>query len=187
MALLKSGWLWRQTSVLKRWKLNWCDLWIDGSFVFYKTESRRDYEAKVNLKATCVNVKSGLECPNVCPPESHPRENLLVVFLRDGNMLILCANSEDEALAWKLTLMEAKINPVLTYNPYDDTYQTIPINSHNAVYIMPSTGSGGTQHVWVHRDSYDGSFREQIALGLLAGMAAGAAMCSLLWMPFWFC
>uniref|UniRef100_A0A673N6W3 PH domain-containing protein n=1 Tax=Sinocyclocheilus rhinocerous TaxID=307959 RepID=A0A673N6W3_9TELE len=117
-----------------------------GSFVFYKTESRRDYEAKVNLKATCVNVKSGLECPtDVCPPESHPRENLLVVFLRDGNMLILCANSEDEALAWKLTLMEAKINPVsvLTYNPYDDTYQTIPINSHNAVYIMPSTGSGG--------------------------------------------
>ncbi len=51
-------------SVLKRWKLNWCDLWIDGSFVFYKTESRRDYEAKVNLKATCVNVKPGLECPS---------------------------------------------------------------------------------------------------------------------------
>uniref|UniRef100_A0A8C1Z4L4 Uncharacterized protein n=1 Tax=Cyprinus carpio TaxID=7962 RepID=A0A8C1Z4L4_CYPCA len=138
MALLKSGWLWRQ---------------------------------------------------NVCPPESHPRENLLVVFLRDGNMLILCANSEDEALAWNLTLMEAKRNPVsvLTYNPYDDTYQTVPIDSHNAVYIMPSTASGGTQHVWVHRDSYDDSFGEQIALGLLAGMAAGAAMRSLLWMPFWFC
>ncbi len=51
-------------SVLKRWKLNWCDLWIDGSFVFYKTESRRDYEAKVTLKATCVNVKPGLECPS---------------------------------------------------------------------------------------------------------------------------
>uniref|UniRef100_A0A673NC33 PH domain-containing protein n=1 Tax=Sinocyclocheilus rhinocerous TaxID=307959 RepID=A0A673NC33_9TELE len=103
-------------------------------------------ELTMLLTATCVNVKSGLECPtDVCPPESHPRENLLVVFLRDGNMLILCANSEDEALAWKLTLMEAKINPVsvLTYNPYDDTYQTIPINSHNAVYIMPSTGSGG--------------------------------------------
>ncbi len=32
---------------------------------------------------------------------------------------------------------------VFTYNPYDDTYQTVPINSHNAVYIMPSTGSGG--------------------------------------------
>ncbi|XP_016412166.1 pleckstrin homology domain-containing family B member 1-like [Sinocyclocheilus rhinocerous] len=88
--------------------------------------------------------------------------------------------------AWKLTLMEAKRNPVFTYNPYDDTYQTVPIDSHNAVYIMPSTGSGGTQHVWVHRDSYD-NFGEQIALGLLAGMAAGAAMRSLLWMPFWFC
>ncbi|TRY83848.1 hypothetical protein DNTS_002519, partial [Danionella cerebrum] len=130
------------TSVLKRWKLNWCDLWIDGSFVFYKSESRRDYETKVNLKSSCVNVKSGLECAGVCPPESHPRENLLVVHQRDGSLLILCANSEDEALAWKLTLMEAKRNPVFTYNPYDDTYQTVPIDSHNAVYIMPGTGSG---------------------------------------------
>ncbi|XP_067289358.1 pleckstrin homology domain-containing family B member 1 isoform X2 [Pseudorasbora parva] len=181
MALLKSGWLWRQSSILKRWKLNWCDLWIDGSFVFYTSESRRDYETKVNLKNSCVNVKSGLECAGVCPPESHPRENLLVVYLRDGAMLILCANSEDEALAWKLTIMEAKRNPVFTYNPYDDTYQTVPIDSHNAVYIMP-----GTQHVWVHRNS-DDNFGEQIALGLLAGMAAGAAMRSLLWMPFWFC
>lgn len=77
----------------------------------------------MNLKSSCVNVKSGLECAGkieriyankhfnltlfyqaVClwagvgPPESHPRENLLVVYLRDGTMLSLCANSEDEAL-----------------------------------------------------------------------------------------
>lgn len=49
-------------SVLKRWKLNWCDLWIDGSFMFYKSENRRDYETRVSLKTSCVNVKSGLEC-----------------------------------------------------------------------------------------------------------------------------
>lgn len=47
--------------------------------------------------------------------------------------------------------------------------------------------SAGTQHVWVHRDTYGDNFGEQIALGLLAGMAAGTAMRSLLWMPFWFC
>ncbi|XP_051539707.1 pleckstrin homology domain-containing family B member 1-like [Myxocyprinus asiaticus] len=187
MALLKSGWLWRQSSVLKRWKLNWCDLWIDGSFVFYNSENRRDYETRVSLKTTCVNVKSGLECAGICPPESHPRENLLVVYLKDGSMLTLCANSEDEALAWKLSLLEAKRSPVFTYNPYDDTYQTVPIDSHNAVYIMPGSGCGGTQHVWVQRDTYDDSFGEQIALGLLAGMTAGAAMRSLLWMPFLFC
>ncbi|CAB1316634.1 unnamed protein product [Coregonus sp. 'balchen'] len=62
IALLKSGWLWRQTSILKRWKLNWCDLWIDGSLVFYKTDSRREFEHRVGLKTSCVSVKSGLEC-----------------------------------------------------------------------------------------------------------------------------
>lgn len=34
----------------------------------------------------------------VTPPESHTRENLLVVCLRDGSNVLLCANSEDEAL-----------------------------------------------------------------------------------------
>ncbi|XP_030648186.1 pleckstrin homology domain-containing family B member 1 [Chanos chanos] len=185
MALLKSGWLWRQSSVLKRWKVNWCDLWIDGSLVFYKSENRRDYETRVSLKSSCVSVKSGLECAGVCPPESHPRENLLVVYLKDGSNVILCANSEDEALAWKLTLLEAKRNPVFTYDPYADTYQSVPVDSHNAVYITPS--GQGAHHVWIHREPYEDSFGEQVALGLLAGMAAGAAMRSFLWMPFWFC
>lgn len=49
-------------AVLKRWKLNWCDLWIDGSLCFYKTDSRRDLELRVSLKMTCIDVRSGLEC-----------------------------------------------------------------------------------------------------------------------------
>lgn len=49
-------------SVLKRWKLNWCDLWIDGSLCFYKTDSRRELEHRVSLKTACVDVRSGLEC-----------------------------------------------------------------------------------------------------------------------------
>ncbi|KAI4892663.1 hypothetical protein NFI96_022793, partial [Prochilodus magdalenae] len=130
----------------------------------------------------------------VSPPESHPRENLLVLHLKDGSTILLCANSEDEALAWKLTILEARRNPTLLsfhqvfiYDPYDDTYQSVPVNAHNAVYVTPGSGSGGTHHVWVHRERYDEGIGEQIALGLLAGMAAGAALRSFLWMPFWFC
>ncbi|XP_033982902.1 pleckstrin homology domain-containing family B member 1 isoform X1 [Trematomus bernacchii] len=98
MALLRSGWLWRQTSVLKRWKLNWCDLWIDGSLCFYKNESRRDLEHRVSLKTRCVDVRSGLECGGASPPESNPRENLIVVQLSNGSTVNLCANSEDESI-----------------------------------------------------------------------------------------
>uniref|UniRef100_A0A8C2YXL1 Pleckstrin homology domain containing B1 n=1 Tax=Cyclopterus lumpus TaxID=8103 RepID=A0A8C2YXL1_CYCLU len=79
-------------SVLKRWKLNWCDLWIDGSLCFYKTDSRRELEHRVSLKTACVDVRSGLECRGVSPPESNPRENLIVVQLTSGSTVNLCAN-----------------------------------------------------------------------------------------------
>ncbi|KAM3868770.1 pleckstrin homology domain-containing family B member 1 [Diretmus argenteus] len=183
MALLKSGWVWRQTSVLKRWKLNWCDIWIDGSLVFYKTESRQDFQHRVNLKIACVDVRTGLECGDVNPPETNPKENLIVILLRDGSTVNMCANSEDDAIAWKLTLLETRRNPVFTYDPYDDYYQAVPLNGHT-VYFTP--GPGTHHHVVVQRDPFDG-VAENLALGLLAGMAAGAAMRSFLWMPVFFC
>ncbi|KAI9536042.1 hypothetical protein NQZ68_037729 [Dissostichus eleginoides] len=185
MALLRSGWLWRQTSVLKRWKLNWCDLWIDGNLCFYKNESRRDLEHRVSLKTCCVDVRSGLECGGVSPPESNPRENLIVVQLSNSSTVNLCANSEDESIAWKLTLLDTRRNPVFQYDPYEDSYEVIPINSYHTVYITPGAGPGMHQ-VLVQRDPFDGVM-ERMALGLLAGMAAGTAMRSFLYMPFLFC
>ncbi|MBN3313883.1 PKHB1 protein, partial [Atractosteus spatula] len=189
MALMRSGWLWRQSSVLRRWKKNWFDLWVDGNLLYYEDESRRDYENRVRLKHKCVAVKAGLECAGVDPPEGRPRECLVLVYLKDGSRLALCADSEDEALAWKLALLEARRNPVYTYDPYDDSYHTVPLDSHNAVYISPAYpgyGYGGPQHVLVHSDPCEG-IGTQVALGLLAGMATGAALRSLMWMPFWFC
>ncbi|XP_041863706.1 si:ch211-176g13.7 [Melanotaenia boesemani] len=185
MALLRSGWLWRQTTVLKRWKLNWCDLWVDGSLCFYKSDSRRELEQRIRLKTTCIDVRSGLECGGVAPPETNPRENLIVIHLRDGSTLNLCANSEDESLAWKLTLLDTRRNPVFTYDPYDDSYQPVPLNGYHTVYITPGAGPG-THQVVVQRDPFDG-VAESVCLGLLAGIAAGTAMRSFLWMPFFFC
>ncbi|XP_028323359.1 pleckstrin homology domain-containing family B member 1 [Gouania willdenowi] len=185
MALLKSGWLWRQSSVLKRWKLNWCDLWIDGSLCFYKTDSRREFEHRVSLKTSCIDIRSGLECGGVIPPESNPRENLIVVQRRDGYSLNLCANSEDESIAWKLTLLETRRNPVFAYDPYDDSYQAVPISNYHTVYITPGAGPG-TNQVIVHRNPCDG-LAENLAVGILAGVAAGAAMRSFMWMPVFFC
>ncbi len=31
---------------------------------------------------------------------------------------------------------------VFTYDPYDDSYQAVPINSYHTVYITPGAGPG---------------------------------------------
>uniref|UniRef100_A0A672H152 PH domain-containing protein n=1 Tax=Salarias fasciatus TaxID=181472 RepID=A0A672H152_SALFA len=126
-------------SVLKRWKLNWCDLWIDGSLCFYKTDSRREFEHRVSLKTTCIDVRSGLECGGVTPPESNPRENLIAVLLHDGSSLNLCANSEDDSIQ-KLRIESSFPLQVFTYDPYDDSYQAVPLSSYRTVYITPGAG-----------------------------------------------
>uniref|UniRef100_A0A8C2YXJ8 Pleckstrin homology domain containing B1 n=1 Tax=Cyclopterus lumpus TaxID=8103 RepID=A0A8C2YXJ8_CYCLU len=112
-------------SVLKRWKLNWCDLWIDGSLCFYKTDSRRELEHRVSLKTACVDVRSGLECRGVSPPESNPRENLIVVQLTSGSTVNLCANSEDESIRDIICSLSVMLTVFFLYH---------------TVYITPGAG-----------------------------------------------
>lgn len=70
-------------SVLKRWKLNWCDLWIDGSLCFYKSDNRRELEHRVSLKLACIDVQSGQECggtARICD-ELYPEANMFHHYL----------------------------------------------------------------------------------------------------------
>ncbi|XP_053561581.1 pleckstrin homology domain-containing family B member 1 [Bombina bombina] len=143
MALVKSGWLWRQSSLLKRWKKEWYDLWLDGNFVNYTDDSRQNMEQQTPLKHNCVDVKVGQECEDISPPEGSNQGSLLVVQMRDHSKLLLCAESEDDALAWKMTLLDAQTYPVYVYNPYDDDYQTVPLDAHQAVYINHGYGCHG--------------------------------------------
>lgn len=109
-----------------------------------------------------------------------------------------------------MTLLQVHV-----YDPYDDDYyQTVPLDSHQAAYISsghygPQYGGGwpgvprggargrvplltprfpaapGVTHVIVREDPYRVS-GDQMALGLLAGAATGAALGSFMWMPCWF-
>uniref|UniRef100_A0A8C9FKF7 Pleckstrin homology domain containing B1 n=1 Tax=Pavo cristatus TaxID=9049 RepID=A0A8C9FKF7_PAVCR len=125
--------------------------------------------------------------PHVQPPEGKSRECLLTVVLRDGSKTTLCAESEDDT---GLTLLSHH-SQVHVYDPYDDDYyQTVPIDSHQTAYISSGHyghqyGAPGVTHVIVREDPYRVS-GDQMALGLLAGAATGAALGSFMWMPCWF-
>ncbi|XP_043548650.1 pleckstrin homology domain-containing family B member 1 [Chiloscyllium plagiosum] len=98
MALVKSGSLWRQSSILRRWKKNWFDLWLDGTLVYYEDENRRQLEDCIHVKVNCINIKIGYECIEGLPPEQSSRECMLMIYLRDGSKLALSADSADDAL-----------------------------------------------------------------------------------------
>ncbi|NWI46062.1 PKHB1 protein, partial [Picathartes gymnocephalus] len=195
MALVKSGWLWRQSSILRRWKRNWFVLYLDGSLVYYHDETQRDMDGRIHIQYSCRDVRIGRECKDVQPPEGRSRECLLTVVLRDGSKTTLCAESEDDAVAWKMAVLEAKSTPVRLRPPkqghhpgtgfWDSGFgqgEAVP----PALLTAPfPPAAPGVTHVIVREDPYRVS-GDQMALGLLAGAATGAALGSFMWMPCWF-
>uniref|UniRef100_A0A3Q2ZPY8 Pleckstrin homology domain containing, family B (evectins) member 2 n=1 Tax=Kryptolebias marmoratus TaxID=37003 RepID=A0A3Q2ZPY8_KRYMA len=107
MAMVKSGWLHRQT-ILRRWKRNWFDLWADGRLVFYNDQQRRDMEDDIHMRVHCINIRSSAA---LNPPEAKRRDALFQIVCRDGRVISLCADSADDA-AWTMALQDARINVV---------------------------------------------------------------------------
>nr|XP_036882176.1 pleckstrin homology domain-containing family B member 1 isoform X2 [Manis javanica] len=111
MALVRGGWLWRQSSILRRWKRNWFALWLDGTLGYYRDETAQDEEDRVLIHFNVRDIKIGKECHDVQPPEGRSRDGLLTVNLREGSRLHLCAETQDDAIAWKTALLEANSTP----------------------------------------------------------------------------
>ncbi|XP_032283068.1 pleckstrin homology domain-containing family B member 1 isoform X4 [Phoca vitulina] len=189
MALVKGGWLWRQSSILRRWKRNWFALWLDGTLGYYHDETAQDEEDRVLIQFNIRDIKIGQECHDVQPPEGRSRDGLLTVNLREGSRLHLCAETKDDAIAWKTALLEASSTPVRVYSPYQDYYEVVPPNAHEATYIRsyygPPYAGPGVTHVVVREDPCY-SAGAPLAMGMLAGAATGAALGSLMWSPCWF-
>ncbi|NXV83225.1 PKHB1 protein, partial [Atlantisia rogersi] len=185
MALVKSGWLWRQSSILRRWKRNWFVLYLDGSLVYYHDETQRDMDGRIHIKYSCRDVRIGRECRDVQPPEGKNRDCLLTIVLRDGSKTTLCAESEDDAVAWKMAVLEAKSTPGML-----NSARKVGRGGCSHPPRSPPTSpfclaAPGVTHVIVREDPYRVS-GDQMALGLLAGAATGAALGSFMWMPCWF-
>uniref|UniRef100_A0A8C8ZT09 Pleckstrin homology domain containing B2 n=1 Tax=Prolemur simus TaxID=1328070 RepID=A0A8C8ZT09_PROSS len=101
MAFVKSGWLLRQSTILKRWKKNWFDLWLDGHLIYYDDQTRQSIEDKVHMPVDCINIRVGHECRDIQPPDGKSKDCMLQIVCRDGKTISLCAESTDDC-AWQL-------------------------------------------------------------------------------------
>ncbi|XP_078266880.1 pleckstrin homology domain-containing family B member 2 [Rhinoraja longicauda] len=117
MAYIKSGWLLRQSTILKRWKNNWFDLWSSGQLFYYDDQLRVDMEDKIHIKVDCVNIRSEYECRDFQPPEGKSKDCLLQILCRDGRTINLCAESPDDCLAWTIALQDVRTNSNFAVGP----------------------------------------------------------------------
>ncbi|XP_021253004.1 pleckstrin homology domain-containing family B member 2 [Numida meleagris] len=139
MAFVKSGWLLRQSTILRRWKKNWFDLWSDGRLIFYDDQNRHDIEDKIHMRIHCINLREGNECRDFQPPEGKQRDCLLQIVCRDGKTINLCAESADDCLAWKIALQDARTNT--GYVGSDVMYDETAISSAPPPYTAYATPS----------------------------------------------
>ncbi|XP_015451079.1 pleckstrin homology domain-containing family B member 2 isoform X5 [Pteropus alecto] len=144
MTVVKSGWLLRQSTILKRWKKNWFDLWSDGHLIYYDDHTRQSVEDKVHMPVDCINIRTGHECRDIQPPDGKPKDCMLQIVCRDGKTISLCAESMDDCLAWKFTLQDSRTNTAYVGSKvtYDDTAVASSPPPYTA-YVAPNPEAYG--------------------------------------------
>uniref|UniRef100_A0A3B5LLG8 PH domain-containing protein n=1 Tax=Xiphophorus couchianus TaxID=32473 RepID=A0A3B5LLG8_9TELE len=204
MAVVKSGWLHRQSTILRRWKRNWFDLWADGRLVFYNDQQRRDMEDDIHMRVHCINIRGSAACQELNPPDGKARDALFQIVCRDGRVISLCADSADDLLIHTqpqiihIPVVASAPPPYSEYaqpqvyapGPYGD-YTAPPAHPTQIIYsgegrhyavAYPYQYQGGyvapeVNHVIIQeRPRGDAG---DVALGMLAGAATGLAISSL--------
>uniref|UniRef100_A0A8C7J7Z8 Pleckstrin homology domain containing, family B (evectins) member 2 n=1 Tax=Oncorhynchus kisutch TaxID=8019 RepID=A0A8C7J7Z8_ONCKI len=136
MSIVKSGFLHRQSTILRRWKRNWFDLWSDGWLVFFDDQHRRDMEDGIHMRVDSINVRSATACQDLNPPEGRSQNALLQIVCRDGRVISICGDSADDVFAWTMALQDARVSSVVAH-PQIDFAQKIVASLMPAHTITP--------------------------------------------------
>ncbi|XP_021459671.2 pleckstrin homology domain-containing family B member 2 isoform X2 [Oncorhynchus mykiss] len=193
MSIVKSGFLHRQSTILRRWKRNWFDLWSDGWLVFFDDQHRRDMEDGIHMRVDSINIRSATACQDLNPPEGRSQNALLQIVCRDGRVISICGDSADDVFAWTMALQDARVNSVYVPDIYGG-YAPGPPHGTQIIYsadgqpnavvypyqyqgAYPMRDPQGMDQVIVHeRQRDDGG---DVALSMLAGAVTGLAIGSL--------
>ncbi|XP_071010222.1 pleckstrin homology domain-containing family B member 2-like isoform X1 [Oncorhynchus clarkii lewisi] len=193
MSIVKSGFLHRQSTILRRWKRNWFDLWSDGWLVFFDDQHRRDMEDGIHMRVDSINIRSATACQDLNPPEGRSQNALLQIVCRDGRVISICGDSADDVFAWTMALQDARVSSVYVPDIYGG-YAPGPPHGTQIIYsadgqpnavvypyqyqgAYPMRDPQGMDQVIVHeRQRDDGG---DVALSMLAGAVTGLAIGSL--------
>ncbi|CAG5131134.1 unnamed protein product [Candidula unifasciata] len=139
--IAKAGWLYRQSSVLHRWKKNWFVLDRQGDLRYFENPDHPRAEERIVVRAAVVAIKAGYECGKADVPEGSAATAacFLELVMRDKESMLLCAESPDEMKAWQIALEEAR---TLTPDYRPGVTSTTIITPPGYVYGSPYGGYG---------------------------------------------
>uniref|UniRef100_A0A0B6XYK6 PH domain-containing protein n=1 Tax=Arion vulgaris TaxID=1028688 RepID=A0A0B6XYK6_9EUPU len=149
--IAKAGWLYRQSSVLHRWKKNWFVLDRNGDLRYFETPDNPRAEERIVVRAVVMEILTGHDCRKSDYPEavSHSREYFLELRMRDRESMLLFAESADDMRAWQIAMEEARTlaGPAVQPGMTSTTIIAPPGYVH---YGSPYIGSGYGGHVISH-------------------------------------
>lgn len=205
--IAKAGWLYRQSSILRRWKKNWFVLYKNGKMRYFESPDSTTSEETINLPTMLICIKTGKQITDSnAPPAGFGISCMLELVIRDKR-LIMCAESPDDMRAWEIALEEARVlrptrrfsDPALTTRQ-QEYYGMAPPPSYAQLYGQPQIVTyadnefPGTHSVQqVHYMPYDRNVvyvqdpyrrRNYSGTDIAVGMATGALVGSMLWSPF---
>lgn len=142
MPIVKCGWLLRRSTVLKKWKKNYFVLFADGNLSYYEDDSKREKHGNVNLLYNGASIKTALECA-VEPPEGRQFGCLMTIVCKDKEEVVVCAESNDECLAWKMMVEQPLTARSRGYQPGQPTQRYPPATYPQAGVAYPAQAQPG--------------------------------------------
>lgn len=198
--IVKAGWLFRRTTVLKNWKREWFILTNDARLRRMASPDKQFEKADdVFQLSRCRELRIGAtQVPyNIEPPSESTRAEMLQLVPSEGDPWTLCAESTDDLLAWQTSFDDVR---QLHIERFQQQQAQAQLQFQNL--RLPSGRYDFAHYPGVYQGNYphqvyqapDGSIHTVIFVdrntryspgsGMAAGALTGFALGSLMWWPF---
>lgn len=124
----------RESSVMKRWKRNFFVFYADGNLAYFEDVSLQNRIGNFNMVTNCQSIKTALECRKE-PPEGKKHGCLMTIIAKNGDDMLVCAESVDDAIAWKMTIEQ----PLFIAQQRHQRNQHYPVQPGQPMYPQQQT------------------------------------------------
>ncbi|KAI0224088.1 Pleckstrin homology domain-containing family B member 2 [Lamellibrachia satsuma] len=186
--IAKAGFLYRQSSVLKRWKRSHSVLYQDGYVRHFEGENRPVAEEVAHIR-DCLSIHTGSDVTGVVAPPSGCSQDCLLKIIFHDKTWILCAETTDDKKAWQISLEQAHglFHPAAMTTPPSQA-QTYPGPTYRVAYpgqgysrgqpppYVVQNPNGQTTVIYPEQRNVNGT-------DATMALCAGAAVGTLMWGP----